>query len=209
MAIGDKFPGAKNFGKTPGSRARNSPLLGQNLPAIFTPPAPGPLNPRDRSYGPAVLGLASDPEVVGGPGDPPVGFIGGTNSLSEWYFYWAMEKILGPEGINWVYQDPWMGGRQQQGGAVVDFVIRSRLGRRIGIRIQTYRFHFNTDAFQQARDEEQLRALHGPDFIVIDIFEQQFIDDDTGQAAISLVLEAWNERQRPNPLATGFVIGTG
>jgi hypothetical protein len=44
---------------------------------------------------------------------------------------------------------------------------------------------------------------------VIDIFEDQIIHDPTGQAAIMTALEVINERQRANPLAYGFVVGTG
>lgn len=211
MAFGGTLGGKKKnpFTSTPGKENRNKVTVGQNLPNLTGTPAVGDAPRRTRSYGPAVLGLQRLPPQESGPGDPPPDFIGGTNSLSEWMFYWACLKVLGPEGDRWDYQSSQLGGRQQQGGAVVDFVIKQNVGRRVGVRIQTYRFHFNVDAFKQAGDVAQLLALSSPDFIVIDVFEDQFIHDPTGQSAINLVVEVINERQRMNPLGTGLVVGSG
>lgn len=192
------------FAKPPGEKAKNKITVGQNLPNITGAPAMGELTEKTRSYGPSVLGLAQKTRQESGPGDPPPDFIGGTNSLSEWMFYWACEQVLGQEGYRWTYQAARLGGRREAGGAVVDFVIIQNVGRQVGVRIQTYRFHQNVDAAKQASDVAQLLALSDFDFIVIDVFEDQFIYDDTGRAAIDLVIEVMNERQRINPLANGL-----
>jgi hypothetical protein len=199
----------RRFRSTPGTKTKNSPRAGQNLPNTFDSPEFPTGRQGVRSFGPEELGLSTTPRLIGGPGEPPAGWVGGTTSVSEWYLYWAFEKILGPEGADWQYQSSWLGGRQMRGGAVVDYVVRQKSGRRVGVRLQTYRFHFNVDAAEQASDVEQALALSELDFIVIDVFEDQVINDPTGQAAIMAVLEIINERQRPNPLSTGSVIGTG
>lgn len=210
MGFSETLGGKTNVKKTPafGSQTRNKLTTGQNLPNLASIGSVG-TNTSMRQYGPSVLGLGTKPVYVGGPGEPPAGFVGGTTSATEWYFYWACEKILGPEGIRWDFQSSQMGGRHQAGGAVVDFVIMQNRGLRVGVRIQTYRFHQNVDSFKQAYDIAQFRALYGPDFIIIDVFEDQYINDQTGQAAIVAVLEVINNKQRPNPLANGWVVGTG
>jgi hypothetical protein len=191
---------------------KNSPVpygnarAGQNLPSLGgNPPTPTGTG-KMMSRGPRVLGGGAT--SVAGPGEPPAGFVGGTTSRSEWFIYWALEKLLGPEGVQWVFQESRQGGRHRLGGAVVDFIIYLS-GLAIGVRVQTYRFHFNVDPAKQASDAAQLIALTDDSTIIIDIFEQQYIDDETGQAAIQLMLEVLNQRWRPNPLATGMVVGTG
>ena len=34
-------------------------------------------------------------QKLGGPGDPPPGFVGATNSAVEWMVYWALSKVFG------------------------------------------------------------------------------------------------------------------
>ena len=132
----------------------------------------------------------------------------GTTSDSEGILYWALEKLLGPEGVNWVYQESRLGGRHLLGGAVVDFIIYlANLS--VGVRVQTYRFHFNVDPAKQAGDVAQMLALSDPSTVILDVYEQQYINDSTGQAAIQLMLEVMNQQWRPNPLGTGMVVGTG
>ncbi len=197
-----------NFTRGPGHKTRNSPTIGQNLPNRTG--RPQALN-TDRTMigrGPRILGLSKDLPTTSGPGEPPDGFVGGTTSLSEWYLYWAMEKILTPLNIHFEYQEAQMGGRQRAGGAVVDYVIYL-WNEMILVRLQTYRFHFNVDPGQMLYDYLQLLALYGDDVIVIDVYEQDFIFDESGQAAIDIVLDIVNHRWRPNPLAIGNVIGTG
>lgn len=196
------------FTIAPGSRTRNKISQGNNLPSISARPASGDLHIQTYTKGPRVLGIGIKPENISGPGEPPEGFVRGSTSLSEWILYWALTKILGPEGDVWEYQQSMQGGRHLLGGAVVDFVIYQGAVV-LGIRLQTYRFHLSADAKKQATDLDQFLALSGPEVIIIDVFEDDIIKDETGQAAIRIVLDIINRRERINPLASGFVVGTG
>lgn len=199
--------GTKNqFLSGPGDFTRASPLVGQNLNSTMTLPTPRFGN--RTSQGPRILGLGRPVPQLTGPGDPPEGFVGGTTSLSEWYLYWAFSVILGPEGLDWSYQSGMLGSRNTPGGAVVDYVVYQGSVSLL-VRLQTYRFHLSAPADQQVHDIEQFIALSSPDTIVIDVYEDQFLFDETGQAAIKLVVDIINRRIVQNPMASGFVVGTG
>ena len=47
-----------------------------------------------RFTGPRDLRLQSDPQVVGGPGEPPEGFVTAHTSRTEWVWFWASAKVL-------------------------------------------------------------------------------------------------------------------
>lgn len=191
-----------------GGKIRNP---GKNLPGVGAGKVPNP--PGLRSYGPAVAGLRNEAGVnVTGPltfihAHPEI-FGGGTTSNSEGYIYWALLKILGPEGDQWSYQSSVLGGRHSPGGAVVDFVLYLP-NAEIGLRIQTYRFHESAPVSKRMYDTEQLVDIFRADFLVIDIYEQDFIFDETGQAAIRLCLEAMGNLQRPDPVSSGLTVGFG
>jgi hypothetical protein len=149
-----------------------------------------------------------------GPGEPPPGFLTYTNSRSEWVIYWALAKALGVpkdprqppyEGWPglWLYQRPYEGGRVP-GGQVVDFVVLSPATAEgdIAIRITTERYHVMTDAAKQATDRILLARLAGR-FRVVDIYEQDFIGDRSGQAAVIEVKRALFGGQTSNPLRSG------
>ena len=151
--------------------------------------------------------LAQDyvhPQQIGGPGQPPAGFIGGTNSVSEWYIYWALTKILGPEGEGWTYQSSYLGGRRIRGGAVVDFVVFTPRYN-IGLRVQTFYFHLAAGSIKQSSDLEQRIALESYGLRIVDIYEQDFIGDPTGQSAIRVVLNALNGNESANPRTYGIL----
>ena len=149
-----------------------------------------------------------------GPGEPPAGFLTYTNSRSEWIIYWALAKALGvPKdprqppyegwpGV-WFYQSPFEGGRVP-GGQVVDFVVFAPAtgGGDIAIRITTERYHIMTDAAKQATDRILLIRLAGR-FRVVDIYEQDFVGDPSGQAAVIEVKRALFGGQTSNPLRSG------
>lgn len=187
-----------------GSETRNKPSAGQNLPQTHSKPIK-----RFRgttSQGAKVMGLHADVDQMSGPGDPPEGFVGGTTSKSEWYIYWALERVLGPEEEGaWSYQNSMLGGRSTRGGAVVDFVINMD-PMFIGIRVQTYQFHLVDTSYQKTHDREQLFALSDWNFEVVDIHEHKFIHDETGSAAIQVVLAAIRRQYTPDPLGTGYII---
>jgi hypothetical protein len=160
------------------------------------------------SQGFKILGLSQKVKTLGGPGEPPPGFVGGQNSKTEWYIYWALTKILGPEGLDWGYQVSVFGGRHSPGGSVVDFVVYLNW-MTLGIRIQTYRFHLAADAEKQFGDAEQLIGLFSENFAVVDIYEQDFIYDESGQTAIQLVREAMQGIWRLDPIRSGLTVGNG
>jgi hypothetical protein len=155
------------------------------------------------------LALNRPPAEVNGPApwcdEHAAQFAGGTVSRTECYVYWALIQLLGPEGSGWGYQQSYLGGRHIPGGAVVDFVVYNG-NQTIGIRVQTFYFHFAPGSFKQESDYDQYLALSSPDFLVIDVFEQDFINDPTGQAVLRITHDAINGVQRPNPLASGMVM---
>lgn len=177
--------------------------------------------PRLRSFpvmptGPRFLDFPDDfGKEFRGPGEPPPGFLNYTNSYSEWVIYWALSKVIGVpkdprqppyEGYpgSWTYQRPFEGGRIA-GGQVVDFLIEdpsATAGGAIALRIQTERYHIFTDAAKQAVDRMLLTRLSGR-YRVVDIYEQDFISDESGQAAVLETKRALYGGATSNPLRTG------
>ena len=145
--------------------------------------------------------------LISGPGDAPAGFVGGTTSLSEWYIYWALLQILGPEGDSWAYQESFLGGRHMPGGAVVDFIVYQG-NVELGLRIQTFYYHLAAGSFKQSTDFEQRIALTGGGLLIIDVYEQDFINDNTGKAVLHVVREALAGIEHYNPRAQGTVYGS-
>lgn len=156
--------------------------------------------------GPISLGLGAKTKQEGvGPGEPPLNFVGGTNSKTEWYVYWALEKLLGPEGDSWSYQQSYAGGRHIPGGAVVDFVVYTPM-QLIMIRVQTWQFHLGAGPEKSSYDWDQKISLGAAyqDAVVIDVYEQYFINDTTGKAVLAVMADALAGQEWPNPLATGI-----
>jgi hypothetical protein len=152
--------------------------------------------------------------LVHGPGDPPPGFLTFTNSQSEWWIYWAISKVIGfPQDPRvgpyigwpglWIYQSPFEGGRVR-GGQVVDFVIESPVtsGGTLAIRIQTERYHIFTDPMKHAQENILLTRL-AQYSRVADVFEQDFIMDRSGQAAVLEIKKAIFGGRASNPLRAG------
>jgi hypothetical protein len=152
---------------------------------------------------------------TGGPGEPPPGFVTAQTSASEWHLYWAFARVFDdPEdprkpspltgqwdgGRDWAYQNPFSGGRRT-GGQVSDFVAYLG-GAAVVVRLQSLQFHVFADARQQARDD-LLKLDIAEAYTVVDIFEQDFIADATGQAAIVLVKDALRGIEATSPLAAG------
>lgn len=206
-SLSSKAPGQNrknNFSTPLGKGTKNKPSAGQNLPSVHSTPLK-----RFRgmtSQGAKIMGLGAKTQQASGPGEPPEGFVGGTTSKSEWYLYWALTKVLGPEEEgDWSYQNSMLGGRSTKGGAVVDFVIDMN-PIFLGIRLQTHQFHLFDTGYQKTSDREQLIALSDWDFIVIDVYENQFIEDETGASAIQVVLACLRQEFRPDPLGVGFIV---
>ncbi len=166
--------------------------------------------------GPKVLQQPQGSDRVSGPGNPPPGFITPTNSRSEWVIYWALCKVLGfPRDARvgpfigwpglWTYQTPFEGGRAAGGGQVIDFVVYPPSGSvqgAIAIRIQTERYHILTDQSKQTLDWLLAQRLGGT-YRVLDIYEQDYISDTSGQAAVLTVKQGLFGGQASSPLRSG------
>ncbi len=174
-------------------------------------PRPEPLRrPPVSSRGPRVFRKPA--QHFGGPGEPPPGFVTATTSKDEWKIYWALMRILDPErdprqppffgGKDWAYQSSELGTfTRSLGSAVVDFLITLSYPF-IVLRIQTPRYHILTDSRKQAYDALQLSQLSNK-FLVVDIYSQDFLADESGAAAIVVVKEALGLIRRRNPLTSG------
>jgi hypothetical protein len=185
---------------------KTNPLFTGGLAAMKPPRAPRGTIPT----GSRILGLGFDvPTIGGGPGMAPAGFIGGATSQSEWYIYWALTEIRGPEGDEgrWDYQSSTQGGRHIVGGSVVDFTAYENQYI-IGIRIQTFYFHLASPegSYKQASDlEQKVHLQDGTDMYVVDVYEQDFIHDPSGEAAKREVLRALSLIEEYNPRSAGLV----
>ena len=175
-----------------------------NLPRIRKPAA-RPTGPRD-------IARIMRVDRVQGPGEPPPGFLYARNSVSEWVIYWALAVIfnnptdprVGPflgGWPEWTYQS---GQGQGAGSAVVDFVVyRPGFGgRNVGLRIQTERFHIFSSAMKQFTDLMQRENLERS-MDIVDIYEQDYLNDPSGAAAIKLCKAACGLIEAGNPLVTG------
>jgi len=150
-------------------------------------------------------------DYITGPGEPPPLFVTATTSTTEWIWYWASAKIYNDPrdpmqppffgGADWGYQIPSEGGRRNPLGAVVDFIYYNP-GETVGIRIQTDRFHESAGPLQQAYDRNQKMQL-SKWLTVRDVFEQDFIQDRTGEAACRLLVETLGGRKRIQPSRSG------
>lgn len=187
-----------------------SPLPG--LPQIGKLKQLKPLRrPPVRLTGPRHLALQSKPLPVGGPGEPPEGFVTAHTSRDEWIIYWALAKVLRdpPDprqppfigGVLWEYQKTVDGGRVV-GGQVVDFVYLHPKGKTIGLRIQTERYHIMTDAAKQMSDfflKSSQRAIDQ----IVDIYSQDYLGDPSGKAACVVVANALKGIQSYSPILSG------
>lgn len=160
------------------------------------------------SLGPNRTGAPSTKVI--GPGEPPPGFVSATTSASEWVWYWASAKVYNdpPDprqqpyfgGQDWGYQ---IGEDAKKSGigAVVDFVYYTP-GDTIGVRIQTDRYHEATTPQQKAFDLAQRNAL-ARWLTLQDVYEQDFIQDRTGEAACRLVVQTLGGRKNISPGRAG------
>jgi hypothetical protein len=149
--------------------------------------------------------------VYYGPGPQEEQYKSGTTSDTEFYIIWALRQIFknypnGGEGIFWDYQKSQQGGRHLPGGSVLDFILWGR-PYNIGIRIQGTYWHFGRGEDQLADDFSQKIRLNGGGLVIVDIYEQDFINDPSGYAAIRVVLLAMERQENYNPRAAGNVSG--
>lgn len=136
-----------------------------------------------------------DEDYVGGPGEAPAWIVTPTTSISEWYVYWALERILGPEGEGkWGYQIS-----SNNSATIIDFVIWDREPR-LALRVQSERFHIATLQRRHTYDRLQREMLERSGYKVIELYEEHFIRDKTGRAAMAVVRDALKGRERPSPI---------
>jgi hypothetical protein len=168
--------------------------------AVARPPGYRPFSARPT--GPREFADRLNPMLAAGPGTPPPGFVRASTSGSEWVVYWAFSRIYNDpkdprvppfygsskDDTLWKYQYPYAGGRHLPGGAVVDFV-SSPFNNPILIRLQTEHFHIFTDMRKHASDVLQQERLS--DYgVVIDLYDQDFMDDPSGASCIIQVKRA-------------------
>lgn len=155
--------------------------------------------------GPKLYGLGKKPRQFGGPGDPPAGFVGATNSASEWKcLYWPLSQIMGTPanprvppffgGEGWQYQTPYLGGNDVLGGSIIDAVVFAGMNKNdpllpfedVGIFLDTERFHVFTSSKKQAADVD-LKVALSHILRVETLFEQDVLGDESGQSAIQAI----------------------
>lgn len=162
-----------------------------------------PRNPL-RQFGPRFLGLFQLPRGVPDWCVPWPEFVGAHTSLTEQMIYRAIAKVTGdpphPErppytgGVNWSYQDPLLGGRMSKGGQVCDFTIRWGT-EEVCIRLQSEYWHVQAEMAK--RIDELYEKSHGDR--IVDIFEQDFVGDCSGEAACRVVANALAGRETGDP----------
>lgn len=176
-------------------------------PRLRTPPA----LPR----GPRIYQTPKDLGYKGPITDPPEYFGGANVSNTEWIVYFGMAKVTGqPENYReppfigmpgiWSYQKAWDEGRRAPGGSVIDFVLHSGAwsDQDVAFRVVTEHWHMYADFEQQAHDALQLQRLSG--FMrVIDLYDQDFLWDLSGQAIVVLIKDALAGSTYPNPINSG------
>lgn len=153
---------------------------------------------------------------ITGPGEPPVGFVGPTTSRVEWIVYWGLARILkypkDPRQGPWVgwpplwsYQNPFDGGRQLLGGAVIDFLIQPNRFNSfaIAIRLQTEYFHNSSFGGNKRALDLLQEARISKAYQVRDIQETSFINDPTGSAVCRELIRVLSGFSQPDPLAGG------
>jgi hypothetical protein len=184
-------------------------------PIALRGPSKLPTGPRLYSAAPVRRGA--------GAGDPPVGFVGGSTSASEWIAYVAAAKVTNdpPDprqppywgGASWGYQIPLLGTYTRElGSAVADFIFYGP-HMDIIVRLQTRRFHEGFGADKTAADLKQRGEL-GTRGIVIDLWEGAFMDADPEnrdklhsspvlQAACAIMRDALSVTERGSPIFLG------
>lgn len=154
-----------------------------------------------------------------GPGEPPPGFVTATTSRVEYWVYWALFKVLAPnldprDGRNgfigvpglFTYQTAYEGGRRPTGGGqIIDFVVEPHplsRGVPVALRLMTERHHVYADDRKQAY-EQLLRSRLSASYVTRDLYEQNFLFDQTGQAVVIAVKNALRGVVEPNPTRGG------
>lgn len=186
---------------------RRRPVRPQRMPTIASFPR-----------GPRLYAIPKGQQIgTTGPGEPPAGFVTATTSRVEWNYYWGLFKVLAPNreprdppfiGIPGVFDYQWAyeGGRNRTGGGqIIDFVVHPHEltnGIPYAFRIQTERYHVFADDRKQAY-ELLLRSRLSTHYRVVDLYEQNVLFDQTGEATVIAVKNALRGVSEPNPSRQG------
>lgn len=165
-------------------RAPKRPKLAKfRAPQEFRPPAvPGGVG---RARGPRaltqVLRRVEPPWRTPAPDWPPNG------SLGEWAVYWALTRVLRKrDGGDFIYQGRFLGGRQQLGGVVPDFVMID--GSSIAINVDSLFFHAGSTA-AQASDVLDTALLAARGFVLVHLWENDLLGANGPVALVRLALQ--------------------
>jgi hypothetical protein len=168
------------------------------------------------STGPKLYRSTEEPQRYGPPGEPPLGFVTPKTSATEWPPYWGLAHIFGypkPEHVRsfpfnggppyWEYQGFVEASSDKQTN--VDFIIWG-IGNAspIAIRIQTEFFHNFASNDTQFYDIVQRDRLQNG-FEVVDLYDYEYMRDETGRAVIVLLKQAMGLIETPNPIRSGAV----
>ncbi len=158
-----------------------------------------------RSFGPRFLHLNKLPGRGADWCVPWPNFVGAHTSLSEQMIFRALARVTGdpphPEkppyvgGVSWSYQDPLLGGRLSKGGQVCDFLVQWGMDE-VCIRLQSE--HYHVFAEMAKRMDELFEKTHTT-ARTVDIYEEDFVADCTGEAACKVVADALAGREPGDP----------
>ena len=104
-------------------------------------------------------------------------------SEAEWLVYDALIKLGKKPDIDFVYQSPFMGGRMEKGGIVVDFLMLDPPD--LAINPQGEYWHYS-QAHSPARDLIAREALAGQGITLIFIDEDDLYQDAMGYVRLAL-----------------------
>jgi hypothetical protein len=165
--------------------------------------------------GPALYKTERDAQHIGWPGDPPPGFITVKTTATEWVVYWGLSQIFGKPEPEDLRHPPYVGypgiwqyqayvDAQLASATNIDFVVWSAYpsGTPIAIRVQTEFFHNYASNDQQVYDLIHRERLEGG-FDVVDVFDFDFLHDESGRAIILILKEALMMIERPHAQRSG------
>jgi hypothetical protein len=165
-------------------RAPKRPKLAKFAePAAFRPPrVPGgvgrPRGPRALTQ---VLRPPEPPWRNPPPNWPPAG------STGEWAVYWALTRVLRKrDGGDFIYQGRFLGGRQELGGVVPDFVMID--GTSVAINVDSLFFHTGTTA-EQANDVLDTALLAARGFTLVHLWENDLLGPSGPVHLVRLALQ--------------------
>lgn len=223
---------AKNTRTTRAARVSTpAPSKLPGLPSLPTPRAPTPPPPPaglgrskqsvsvrrqpSRRFGPKALKLFAAKVLRTDWCAPPDTWTASNterhSSNSEYMVYRAIWRVKnmsgdpdqppfdGREGFD--TQAPLLGGRLGPGGSVCDFLVPFGT-KQVCIRLQSERWHVQAGNLERMRDA-RIKANPPQGVQMVDVYEQDFVGDCTGESACRVVARALRGEDAPNPATLG------